>query len=228
MRIFFLFLLIINLLFAGWQYTQPDKRLAAIRALPEGLQTVQLLNQQDVEELVDNGSAGDAPEVQVAEPLEPSPPARVYCYTLGPFSDEAAVLDIKSQISEQVQDLLVRKREESERHRYWIYLPPLENRQQAIAMSKSLARRKINDYYIVRSGDKNNSISLGHFREKNHADRRVRELKKLGVDAQMEVIYRQYSLFWLDYSRTGSKPPTDELISPYLVDGVARLDRACN
>ena len=232
MRIFFLFLLILNILFAGWLYTQPDKPPATIRPLPEGLATVELL--KSPADSVDPAIAGDVdgPADEQAGPAEDSPQApqekNLQCYTLGPFSEEAALQDLKARLSEQVDNLQVRRREEREPHRYWVYLPPQHSREQAIAMSKALARKKVKDYYIIRSGEKNNAVSLGHFREKMHADRRVSRLRKMDFDVQVEVIYRQYSLFWLDYSIDGSQQLADELIAPYLTDGAARLDRACN
>ena len=169
-------------------------------------------------------------EVEMAPVLSEVPPEKektLRCYTLGPFSEEAALQDLKKHLSEQVDDLKVRRREEREAHRYWVYLPPLQNRQQAIATSKALARQKVKDYYIVRSGENNNAISLGHFREKVHADRRLKKLGKLGFDVDMKVIYRQYSLFWLDYSVASAEYAPDALIEPYLVNGAARLDREC-
>jgi hypothetical protein len=225
MRIFFLFLLLINLLFASWLYTQPDRQPAEIRPLPVGLETIELLKSSNGPQTPGTGTEA-ASEALVAKP-EPVPEKTLHCYTLGPFNEEAALLDIKNQLSEQVAALQVRRREEREPHRYWVYLPPQKSREQAIELGRVLAQKNLKDYYVVRSGENNNALSLGHFREKLHADRRLRQLYNLGFNAEMEVIYRQYSLFWLDYSVAQAQPSTNELIAPYLVNGVARLDRDC-
>jgi len=232
MRIFFVFLLLINLLFAAWLYTQPDRQPAEIRPLPAELKTIQLLK---------NPPTGTAPSLaENAEPATESPPAapqpepeppqqapKRHCFTLGPFNEEAELLNVKNQLSEQVGDLQVRRREEREPHRYWVFIPPQKNRAQAIAMGQALAKKNVKDYYVLLRGDAINALSLGHFKEKSHADRRLRQLQKLGFDVQTEVIYRQYSLFWLDYSVSDGQQGSDELIAPYLVNGVARLDRDC-
>jgi len=228
MRIFFVFLLLINLLFAAWLYTQPDRQPAEIKPLPAELKTIQLLKKPPAEaqpSLAENTE----PEVESSPPPEPPPvpqPKR-HCYTLGPFNEEAELLDVKNQLSEQVGDLQVRRREEREPHRYWVFIPPQKNRAQAIAMGQALAKKNVKDYYVVLRGDDINALSLGHFKEKPHADRRLRQLQNLGFDVQTEVIYRQYSLFWLDYSVSEGQQASDELIAPYLVNGVARLDRDC-
>jgi len=228
MRIFFVFLLLINLLFAAWLYTQPDRQPAEIKPLPAELKTIQLLKKPPTgaaPSLVENTE----PATESLPQPEPEPPLapKRHCYTLGPFDEEAELLEVKNQLSEQVEDLQVRRREEREPHRYWVFIPPQQNRAQAIAMGQALAQKNVKDYYVVLRGDAINALSLGHFKEKPHADRRLRQLQKLGFDVQTEVIYRQYSLFWLDYSVSEDQQGTDELMAPFLVNGVARLDRDC-
>lgn len=228
MRLLFLFLLIVNLLFGAWIYTQPEKQAAAIPPLPSGLDRVLLLQAKAPSEplssmQVDPSTSADPEPKAVPTDQQEGP----FCYTLGPFNDESAIADIKQQLSEKLSDMHVRRREERERHRYWVYIPSLGSRAQAAEVSKALAGKHIKDYYIVRSGEDNNSISLGHFKEKKHADWRLKQLKKLGFDVQMEVIYRQYNLYWLDYRVDSPIPDEESPVAAYLGDGVSRLDRDC-
>ena len=227
MRIFFIFLFVLNALFFAWQYYQPAKSEAPIKALPASLKTVQLIGETAVQaELNKTRTAVGAPALKVSSG-DTLIEENLSCFTLGPFKDEKVVSQIKSQLAEHFKQLTIRKIEESERHRYWIFIPPLPSRSDAIATSKLLAKQKIKDYYIVRSGNNNNSISLGHFKEKSHADRRVKQLTRLGFNPQMEVIYRSYNLYWLDYEMADNNQQHQALIDAIEVDGVSSIDRSC-
>lgn len=227
MRLFFLFLLIVNGLFALWIYSQPQKQAASLPPLPAGMAAIELLHPAAVEPMpspANDPSDEEMPAVPVAEKVVSEQPR---CYTLGPFADQADADSVRRELEELADRVALRKRAEREVHRYWIYIPSLGSRTQAIEVSKSLARNNIKDYYIVRSGDNNNAISLGHFREKKHADRRIRLLESLGFEVNKEQIYRQYDLFWLDFRLAASRSlePVNALASG--TEGVARLERSC-
>jgi len=223
MKVFFLFLFIINILIALWFYSQPVKNNTLARPLPDNLDSLILLSEENAQ----HEAAKPIAAVDVGVKTMSTDKADIQCYTLGPFKDEIRLKQASKHLAEQVLSIDVRKREESQRHRYWVYLPVMPSRVSAIEKSKQLAQAKISDYYIVRSGDKKNAISLGHYKEKQHADRRVSRLKKQGFGTEMEVIFRQINIFWIDYSIDDSKALSREVISEYLVDGVTRLHRNC-
>ncbi len=230
MRLFFVFLLILNLLFAGWQYLQPPKSEVQIKPLPAELQKLQLLAELK-EKPQPQVKEADVSEAVIESPEMPETSIQAVadvCYTLGPFKDEKTLQQVQTVLSEWAQGVAVRKREERQRHRYWVYLPAFETRAQAVEMSKKLAQKNIKDYYIVRSGNLDKGISLGHFKEKAYADRRVSNLKKWGFDAEIEVIYRNFNIFWLDYRLGGGQKKSDEYIKEFLVEGVSRIDRDCS
>lgn len=229
MRIFFVFLLLVNLLFAVWIYTQPSKQPAAVQALPAGLKSVELLHSQATMSSVDT----EVETPDMVEPARPSPvevepaPEQMSCYTLGPFEEQQQVEQVKRDLAEQTRNIDIRRRAERQVHRYWVFIPPQANRQQAIEVSKALARSNIKDYYIVASGDNNNAVSLGHFREKTHADRRMQRVADLGFEVEKRLIYREYDLFWLDFSLA---PGVDSAAIAGIwrdQEGVALLDRDC-
>jgi hypothetical protein len=225
MRVFFLFLFIINLLIAFWFYSQPAINNSPPRPMPDDLDRLILLGEGNTRHVAAAAPLTAAKEkpVKVREVNAPT----VQCYTLGPFKDEIKLQQASAQLAGQVLNINVRKREESQRHRYWVYLPVMPSRASAIDKSKKLAQARISDYYIVRSGAKKNAISMGHYKEKQHADRRVSRLKKQGFAIEMEVIFRQINIFWLDYSIDGSKRLSGGG-GEYLPDGVTRLYRSCN
>lgn len=232
MRMFFIFLLLLNVVFAGWQYYQPATGAAEVAPLPGTLKTLVLLSESgplplkvvDNESDVVEAEADVQPDVAGISPQE----KQIICFTLGPFGDEAQVKSIQQELSSHVNTSEIRKRVEKELYRYWIYFPETSSRAEAIEISKSLARNKIKDYYIVHGGEHNNRVSLGHFREKMHADRRVRQLQKLGYEPQVQPIYRDYEVYWLDYAVLQQQLDDGDPVAAYAADEVSRLSRDCN
>lgn len=245
MKIFFIFLLVINLLIAGWQYMKPAQNSTAMLPLPADLKSLQLLNELKLSaketKLVAAKVEDDLPKVDMPrdnlsrDNLSEDEAVIVVdenniqrqCFTLGPFKDENIMQQVRAVLAESVVDVEVRKREENEIHRYWVYLPSQPSHAGAIQLGEELAGRNVTDYYVVRSGDKKNGISLGHYKEKLYADRRIAQLRKLDFEPRLEVIYRNYSIYWLDYeSKPGVPDESDETMG-LLSEGVAKLDREC-
>lgn len=235
MRIFFVFLLLLNLLFFFWQYTQPEKQTLAIKPLPSHMKPVVLLRELKGGQSVESGPV----EVTVIEVVEPPEPVEVIepdvqmmvekdsCYTLGPFEDQQRVKEVQKVLEGYSKNLAVRKIQEKEQHRYWVYLGAARNRNEAIETSQELAKKRLKDYYIVRGGENNNRISLGHYREKNSAERRMSQLKLLGYEPVLEVIYRTFDLFWLDYVLESNHLLDEGVLQDFMAEGVVKLDRAC-
>jgi len=199
-----------------WQYANPPSSATPLSALPQNLQSIEMIVE----------TAG------IQEPVLPEAaghqiPSR-QCYTLGPFNEESQAQAIMESIMPKVKEALLRSKPEVRHHRYWVHIAPQENRQAAIAVSKALARKKIKDYYIVRGGERNNSISLGHFKEKKHADRRLKKLQEKGFDVSIEPIYREFKLYWLDYTILPDAGIDESFWSDLLPNGVGRLKRECN
>lgn len=227
MRLFLMFLVVLNLLFAAWQYWQPAGPENKVSALPAGLEQLVLLSERQDVVADEEGLAGESSNVTAVVAESEGEKQDRLCYTLGPFRGEEKVKQTKSAIAEYVDNLIIRKREQSEQHRFWVYVAPQKSREAAVNVSEQLAKKKIKDYYIIRSGEKNNGISLGHFKEKKHADRRVRKLSKLGFDVKMEVIYQNYLVYWLDYSTSTKVEDGEDILQGLVEEGVARIDRAC-
>lgn len=200
----------------AWQYANPPSPNVHVKTLPSNLPSIDMIVEQvDVEKPL------------LVESVSPQVPSK-QCYTLGPFSDEAQAQAVMKSIMPSVKEALLRSKPEVRHHRYWVHIPPQENRQAAIAVSKALARKKIKDYYIVRGGERNNSISLGHFKEKKHADRRLKKLQEKGFDVSIEPIYREFKLYWLDYMILADAGIDESFWSDLLPNGVGRLKRECN
>lgn len=70
---------------------------------------------------------------------------------------------------------------------FWVFYPPLLNKQAADAKLASLVAQGITDINVVRNGPWQNALSLGLYGKAELADQRVTNLNKQGIHAQIEA-----------------------------------------
>jgi len=149
------------------------------------------------------------------------------CFTLGPFRELDTLRALTRNIKEYVDEVGFRSRDEKEPSLFWVYLPPLKNKVQAGKIGKQLKAKKIKDFYIIRSGEKKNGISLGQFRNKGGAYRLAKKVTKLGFNVEVEPLFKTYTLYWLDYRLVDGNSIPDTLTAEYLAGKISRLSRSC-
>lgn len=84
---------------------------------------------------------------------------------------------------------------------YWIYYPPLRDKQAADARLADLEALGIRDVSVIRNGPWQNALSLGVYGKLDMATQRLTALRKLGVHAQLEAhgnATRSFTLLHLD------------------------------
>ncbi len=84
---------------------------------------------------------------------------------------------------------------------YWIYYPPLRDKQAADARVAALEARGIRDVSVIRNGPWQNALSLGVYGKLDMATQRLTALRKLGIHAQLEAhgnAARSFTLLHLD------------------------------
>jgi len=245
MRILLIFIIILNLLYAGWEYISPTAVTDVIPPMADDLTALELLHEaepgmqpgmqqlpeiENLSEVVsDTGIQLSAVEADSGVVINSGTKSisSISCYTLGPFRDENIMQQLRESITEYVTNVSVRKRQESEKHRYWVYVPAVGGRKKAKLMAKKLRQKDVNDFYIVLSGSAKNSISLGHYREPKHANRRVKRVTGLGFNAQVKVIYREYDIYWLDYEVDAVNGVAGFSVDEYISEGVSQIARDC-
>lgn len=129
------------------------------------------------------------------------------CYSAGPFDSEATIQATEELITPLVLKSSVRKLTTTQEAGYWVYLPAMPTRAEALAKGRELAAAKVKDYYVVTAGNHENTVSLGLYREQYNADNRITELTRKGFAVQKEVRIEQWPEFWLDYSVTEEQLP---------------------
>jgi len=196
MRYLFIVLLLLNIGFFIWLERFSATPKNTFTAVDSGTKSLVLLT-----ELGGNNPANDTTldglnvnNNQVDEAIN------LRCFAAGPYTDEATILTAAETIKPQVLKSNIRRLTTTQEAGYWVYIPALPSRQEALKKGRDLAAAFVKDYYVVTSGNNENSISLGLYREPFNADNRVNQLKQKGFAVEKETRLEQWPEFWLDFS----------------------------
>ena len=190
MRVAFFVLLVINLALGAWVLASRPAAPAQPSPRPEGVAPLQLLSERD---------SGGTPRKQ-RQAAQPAPSGEgAACYTVGPFETDADARRLAGKL-ENVRSTNVRRTQAQSEIGRWVYLPAFSSREEAMATARKLAAADLRDYYVVTSGDQENTISLGLYRDDTNAKRRVDRLRELGFNARVKVRTEAVPRYWLDAS----------------------------
>jgi hypothetical protein len=112
-----------------------------------------------------------------------------------------------------------------------VYTAAEKTKKLTLKTAARLRAKNINDFYIINSDRKVNSISLGRFRSKKGVQKFVKKLEKWGFDVIVEVIRKDVTIYWLDYQlAAGSKIPKSVFrkFKPSKKQAASHLSRQCN
>lgn len=108
-----------------------------------------------------------------------SPPA--FCAHAGGFRSRRAVAEAAKWLqSYGVEMLEVHQEEHRSTGSYQVYLPPFEDRDEAVAELRAIRDRGVRDVAVINEGELANGISFGIYREVDNVHRRVAALDQLG------------------------------------------------
>jgi hypothetical protein len=122
------------------------------------------------------------------------------CFTSGPFNKKSDLQPVLDSLKDNVLKTRTRKIISSQEAGYWVYVPAMKTREEALEIGRNLSLNDIDDYYVVTVGENENTISLGLYRELGNADDRIAELKSKGFTVEKQIKIEQWPEFWLDYT----------------------------
>ncbi len=194
--------------------TQPDL----------GLPDIQIMGTTPLSEELLDAELEPEPE---PEP-EPEIP-QLFCYTMGPIKEIGTAKMISTRLDDIGAPASRRSKVEQEQYGYRVYLKPYATREEAVAEARRLAENGVRDYYIITDDlEKINGISLGLFRKKSGAIRRMAQVRRFDFRPHLEVRYRDTTIYWLDFDHTAdvdSEALWRELSEE--TPELQRLDRDC-
>ena len=191
-RVLFLLLLAANLGAASWLAFAPSTPAASAPVSDPGVPKLELLSERD--------RGDDASAELAAAPESRADQRNDECHSIGTFPTQAdvrAAINVLTPLTRRIQ---FREAHATQARGYWVYLPALATREQALATARQLSAKGVRDYYVVTAGDQQNTISLGLFRDQANAERRRAEIAALGFVPQSIARTEELPVYWLDYA----------------------------
>lgn len=140
------------------------------------------------------------PRLELVSELSQAPidPTAERCYTIGPLPTLLAQQRGEDRLRSFASAQRSRQTTADSDRGWWVYLPA-SSRAEATSLSRELAQRGVEDYYVVTSGAMENSVSVGLYENIDNARARQARIRALGFDAQLEVRRETIPQFWIDY-----------------------------
>lgn len=199
LRVLFLLLFALNLGSACWIAFAPPAERAAKPAHDAGVPALVLLSERER----DDSSAAElasAPETTIA------PGEAATCTSIGPFPTQADLRAAVSALTPLVRQIQFREDVVKQSRGYWVYLPAMKTREEALGIARQLSTKGVRDYYVVTAGDQQNTISLGLFREQANAERRRAEIAGMGFQPELTQRTEDVPTYWIDFAHDPAHP----------------------
>jgi hypothetical protein len=195
-RVLFMLLLALNIGGACWLAFANRPTADAAPATDPGVPRLELLAERDGD---DHAELASAPE-------SPADLANDQCRRFGPFPTQADARAAMNTLTPLTKRIRVREEHATQTRGYWVYLPAMPTREQALTTARALAAKAVHDYYVVTAGDQQNTISLGLFRDQGNAERRRAEIAALGFVPKVNTRTEDLPVYWLDFALAGAEP----------------------
>lgn len=205
MRLILVSLLIINLAYLGYQFTQPvkvEQESVIDVAVATGAQPIRLL-----------AEVASKP-VSTAGPISKQGPL---CWAVGPYPVELDAKHLYARMLAMDINAKVEPQSVVIKEEFWAYLPPLANRKQAMRKLKELQKRKV-DSFVITEGELENGISLGLFAKQESVDRLLERLKEKNINASVKPLKRTRNQYWV-IAPVSAQHPVDENTRKRLMEG---------
>jgi cell division septation protein DedD len=193
-RALFLLLLAANLGAASWLVFAPRTHATQSPANDPGVPKLMLLSERD---------HGDDASAELAAAPDTRADQRNDVGTFPTQADVRAAINALTPLTRRIQ---YREAHATQARGYWVYLPALQTREQALTAARALSSKGVRDYYVVTAGDQQNTISLGLFRDQSNAERRRAEIAALGFAPQSIARTEELPVYWLDYATDRTRP----------------------
>jgi hypothetical protein len=190
-RALFLLLVTLNIAAALWLWLAPAPARSQPALADPGVALLTLLGESLAGLEGQEAELASAPEPLVAAIEGGS------CVEIGPFQTQSDLRQAETVLTAVGRNRGVREAVERRFRGYWVFLPASASRDRALGTARELAAAGIRDYYVVTAGDRENTISLGLFRDRANAERRQEEMHNRGYTAEMSERVEEQRVFWV-------------------------------
>jgi hypothetical protein len=132
------------------------------------------------------------------------------CLSLGPFAEHGLATQAGSWLRGTHHVSRERSAEADGSPTYWVALTT-STLQQAARIAMRLKAANVSDVEVTPPGANQTdaTVSFGIFSERDRAERRLTELRKLGVNAAIREQQHKVTQWWLDVPQRAGDPPLD-------------------
>jgi len=129
------------------------------------------------------------------------------CPTIGPVPDGARAKTVGDWLRRHQVPTATRVMEEAVTAYYQIFLPPFATIDEANHHLHELKQAGITESSLIARGELRHGISLGVYRKKASAKRRVQQLHDLGIRPQLRPQLQARQAYWLDVGPVAGDDP---------------------
>ena len=210
MRTLCLLLILANILYLAWSKLIDVQVNALDRVTPRtATQPARIMLAQEAQDTVDD-------EVPVPDTIkEVQPPAveplgsanraalgisdeTLTCTTIGPFPDLSQAAQAQAALRAAGFEPRQRMEQGELWVGYWVSVQGLPTRDAAERALKTLSSSGITDVYLMPGSEPPNVLSLGVFSDYQRAQRRVDDVRALGLSPRIDDRKRAGSVYWID------------------------------
>ena len=119
------------------------------------------------------------------------------CYELGPFIEKEYVSAVKHHLASRKIEVLRKTDTEKEKIGYWVFLEPERSRALGRLKVEEVKLLGLKDVVLLTQNNPRYAISLGFFKDKSFANRRLLKAQSLGLPAKMGERYKYEDYQWL-------------------------------
>jgi cell division septation protein DedD len=167
--------------------------------------------------LLEEARAGDAASAGGTEERTAAPQSRKrLCPVVGPWETGKQAREALQTLAGEGYRGRVRPVEVEKERLHWVYLPPFENRQEALDTLRELQSRGV-DSFVVTEGADSNAISLGYFKNEDSAEGLQSKMQTAGYPAEIRETAQTVTEYWV-YLDSRSIADDGEALRSFIAD----------
>ncbi|MEZ5544083.1 MAG: SPOR domain-containing protein [Lysobacteraceae bacterium] len=190
-------LLVMNLGVAAWWLLHAPARTQVRPSAPEQAPVLRLLSESEAQ--MPPGEEAPPAEAEPSDLPQPTPgPDRLTCLEIGPFLTQSDLRRAMGAFTPNAERIQFRETRSLANRGYWVFLPAQGSRDKALSIARELSAKGLRDYYVVTAGERENTISLGLFRDLSNAEQRHEQVRQAGFAPQLQPREDEIPAWWID------------------------------
>jgi hypothetical protein len=126
------------------------------------------------------------------------------CQSIGPFESAEQADQLSRLLVNSTTPLQTYQKSQSRIVGYRVLTPPMNSVASAKTLANMLEKKGFKNLWVIPKGAQKSRISLGQYKGKKYAEKRLRQIASLGIDANVQPVVRENSKVWLEVETDAS------------------------